>query len=173
MQLPQNNLSQEFPSQSYAIKGHKPPPAYAPRRRSNTDHPALQSGLLHKSHGHGASTKVPFSYWLEQQINKYIYIYVCIYLFIDLNLNMSVVTLNINDLNTLGCQSISLFKKCISSLDWCGSVGWVSFANPKVAGSIPNQGTHLGCRPCRWLGHMQEEAINVSLPLFLPPFPSL
>ena len=45
---------------------------------------------------------------------------------------------------------------------------------PRVAGSIPSQGTCLGprlgsrCGPCERHPH-----IDVSLPLFLPPFPSL
>ena len=51
--------------------------------------------------------------------------------------------------------------------------------NQKIAGSIPNRGTCLGCRPGSPLGGVQERQpvdlshIDVSLPLFLPPFPSL
>ena len=47
-------------------------------------------------------------------------------------------------------------------------------ANQKVAGWIPSPGTSLGCGP----GPQEETCerqphIDVSLPLFLPPFPSL
>ena len=39
--------------------------------------------------------------------------------------------------------------------------------------SIPSQGTCLSCRPGPWLGvHESQPHIDVSLPLFLPPFPS-
>ena len=34
---------------------------------------------------------------------------------------------------------------------WCGSVHWAP-VNWKVAGLIPNQGTHLGRGPGPWLG---------------------
>ena len=47
-------------------------------------------------------------------------------------------------------------------------------AKLKLAGSIPGQGTCLGCRPGPPLGHVEEATlIDVSLPLFLHPFPSL
>ena len=47
-------------------------------------------------------------------------------------------------------------------------------ANQKVAGSIPSQGTCLGCRPGPQYGeHERQPHIDVSLPLFLPPFPSV
>ena len=43
-----------------------------------------------------------------------------------------------------------------------------------VASSIPSQGTCLGCRPGPQEGaHERQPHIDVSLPLFLPPFPSL
>ena len=42
------------------------------------------------------------------------------------------------------------------------------------ASSIPSQGTCLGCRPGPQEGPSERQPhINVSLPLFLPPFPSL
>ena len=44
-------------------------------------------------------------------------------------------------------------------------------ANQKVTGSIPSQGTCLGCRPGTQLGVCKRQPISVSLPLFLPPFP--
>ena len=45
-------------------------------------------------------------------------------------------------------------------------------ANQRCAGSIPSQGTCLGCRPGPQLGVCERQPhIDVSLPLFLPPFP--
>ena len=44
-------------------------------------------------------------------------------------------------------------------------------ANQRVTSSIPSQGTCLGCGPGsarEWQPH-----IDIALPLFLPPFPSL
>ena len=50
----------------------------------------------------------------------------------------------------------------------CGS------ANQRVAGSIPSQDTCLGCGPGpQWGAHKRQPHIDVSLPLFLHPFPSL
>ena len=44
----------------------------------------------------------------------------------------------------------------------------------RVAGSIPSQGTCLGCGPGPQYGASESQPhIDVSLPLFLPPFPSL
>ena len=49
----------------------------------------------------------------------------------------------------------------------------------KVTSSIPSQGTCLGCGPGPHLGRARGNwpvylsHISVSLPLFLPPFPSL
>ena len=40
--------------------------------------------------------------------------------------------------------------------------------NQKVAGSIPGQGTCLGCCSGLHLGACERQLINVSLPLFLP-----
>ena len=46
--------------------------------------------------------------------------------------------------------------------------------NQMVAGSIPSWGTCLGCGPGPQCGaHEQQPHIDVPLPLFLPPFPSL
>ena len=39
--------------------------------------------------------------------------------------------------------------------------------NQKVAGSIPCQGTCLGCGPGPWLGACERQPINVSLSMFL------
>ena len=44
----------------------------------------------------------------------------------------------------------------------------------RVAGLIPSQGTGLGCRPGSQQGvRKRQPRIDVSLPLFLLPFPSL
>ena len=44
--------------------------------------------------------------------------------------------------------------------------------NQSVAGSIPSQGACLGCRPGPHVGeHKRQSRIDVSLPLFLSPFP--
>ena len=50
----------------------------------------------------------------------------------------------------------------------CGAV------NQRVTGSIPSQGTCLGCRPgLLWGMHERQPHIDVSLPLFLLLFPAL
>ena len=47
-------------------------------------------------------------------------------------------------------------------------------ANQRVTGSIPSQGTCLGCRPGpQWGTHERQPHMDVFLPLFLPPFSSL
>ena len=45
--------------------------------------------------------------------------------------------------------------------------------NQSVAGSIPSQGTCLGWGPDPQRGREGQPHIDVSLPLFLLPFPSL
>ena len=54
-----------------------------------------------------------------------------------------------------------------------GVAQWVGChpANRKVSISIPGQGTCLGCGPDPWLGLCERQTIDVSLYLFLPPFP--
>ena len=55
-----------------------------------------------------------------------------------------------------------------------GVIQWVEHwpANPRVAGSVPRQVTYLGCRPGpQWEAHERQPHIDVSLPLFLCPFP--
>ena len=56
-----------------------------------------------------------------------------------------------------------------------GVAQWVELcpANRKVASSIPGQGTYLGCRPGPQLRACERQPIDVSLPFFLLPFPSL
>ena len=47
-------------------------------------------------------------------------------------------------------------------------------ANQRVTGWIPSQGTCLGCRPGpQWRAYEKQPNIDVSFPIFLPPFPSL
>ena len=50
-------------------------------------------------------------------------------------------------------------------------MGWASSHKPKVTGLISGRGTTLGCGPGSQLGAYEREIIDVSLPLFLPPFP--
>ena len=46
--------------------------------------------------------------------------------------------------------------------------------NQMVTGSIPSQGTRLGCGPGPQLGACERQPhVDVSLPFFLPPFPCL
>ena len=57
-----------------------------------------------------------------------------------------------------------------------GVAQWIECrpVNQKVASSIPSQGTFLGCGPGPRLGALERQPhIDVSLPLFLPPIPSL
>ena len=57
-----------------------------------------------------------------------------------------------------------------------GVAEWIECqpVNQRVTGLIPSQGTCLGCGPGPQLGvYNRQPHVNVSLPLFLPPFPSL
>ena len=57
-----------------------------------------------------------------------------------------------------------------------GVAQWIEHrpANQKAAGLIPSQGTCLGCGPGPQEGvHERQPHIDLALPLFLPPFPSL
>ena len=57
-----------------------------------------------------------------------------------------------------------------------GVAQWIDCqpANQRVTGLIPGQGTCLGCGPGPHLGVCEGQPhTDVSLPLFLPPFPSL
>ena len=53
-----------------------------------------------------------------------------------------------------------------------GVAPWVEHwpANQKVAGSIPSQGTCLGCWPGPWSGACERQPVDVSLPLLLPSY---
>ena len=57
-----------------------------------------------------------------------------------------------------------------------GVAQWIEIwpVNQRVASSIPGQDIYLGCEPGPQEGaHEWQLHIDVSLPLFLPPFPSL
>ena len=57
-----------------------------------------------------------------------------------------------------------------------GVAQWIEhgIANQRVAGSIPSQGTFLGCGPgLPWGACKRQPHTDVSFPLFLSPFPSL
>ena len=57
-----------------------------------------------------------------------------------------------------------------------GVAQWIEHqpANQRVGGSIPSQGTCLGCGPGPLQGACErQQHIDVSLPLFLPPFLSV
>ena len=63
----------------------------------------------------------------------------------------------------------------ITSDTLAGVAQWIEHqaAGGKVASSIPSQGAYLGCGPGPLLGAYKSQPINVSLPPFLPPLPSL
>ena len=67
-------------------------------------------------------------------------------------------------------KSELLRNSATSGHGWCGSV----VVNQSVAGLNPSQGTYLGCGsgPLQG-GHKRQPHTVVSLPHFLPPFPSL
>ena len=57
-----------------------------------------------------------------------------------------------------------------------GVAQWIEHwpVNQRVTGSVPSQGTCLGYAPGPQCGaHERQPHIDVSLHLFLPPFPSL
>ena len=69
----------------------------------------------------------------------------------------------------------SKVKKTLSSA-LAGVAQWIEHqpTNQRVIGSIPGQGTCLGCEPGpRWGMYKRQPHIAVSLPLFLPPFSSI
>ena len=61
------------------------------------------------------------------------------------------------------------------SLAMAGVAQWTECRprNQRVAGSIPSQGTCLGCKPGPQVVCEMQPHIDVSLPLFLSPCPSL
>ena len=56
-----------------------------------------------------------------------------------------------------------------------GVAQWIEHGsmNQRIAGSIPSQGTSLDCRFGPLLGAHKRQPIDVPLPPFLSPFPSL
>ena len=57
-----------------------------------------------------------------------------------------------------------------------GVAQWIESqtVNQRITSSIPSQGTCLDCGPDPWMeAHERQPHIDVSLLLFLPPFPSL
>ena len=57
-----------------------------------------------------------------------------------------------------------------------GVAQWIEhwLVNQTVAGSIPSQGTCLGWGPGPQWGECERQPhVDISLPLFLPPFPCL
>ena len=68
-------------------------------------------------------------------------------------------------------SSINKLKTGVLAL--AGVAQWIEQwpENQKVIRLTPNQGTCLGCGPGPQLGaHERQPHIDVSLPLFLPPF---
>ena len=78
-------------------------------------------------------------------------------------------------------QSMLRLKKKKDKFDIKNIQPWLMYLSglsagcePKVTGSIPSQGTCLGCRlGPQWGPCERQPHIDVSLPLFLPPSPSL
>ena len=67
-----------------------------------------------------------------------------------------------------------LLKYIVDAL--AGVAQWIEYwpLNQRVAGLIPSQGTRFGCRPRPQLeAQKRQPHIDVFLPFFLPPFPSL
>ena len=65
-------------------------------------------------------------------------------------------------------EDLHIIKKTQSAL--AGVAQWIECrpTNQRVTGSIPSQGTHLGCGPGpHWRMHERQPHIDVSLPLFL------
>ena len=72
------------------------------------------------------------------------------------------------------CSIHAHLKKVRAAL--AGVAQWIErqSVNQRFAGSIPSQGTCLGCGPGPQFGvHERQPHIDVSLPLFLPLFLSL
>ena len=68
----------------------------------------------------------------------------------------------------------SLWQKKVGTL--AGVAQWTAHGpeNQRVTGSIPSQGTCLGCGPGAQQGACERQPhINVSFLLFFPPFPSV
>ena len=63
----------------------------------------------------------------------------------------------------------------MGSITLAGVAQWIEHqpVNGKVTGSIPSPGTSLGCGSSPQKGVSERQLADVSLLLFLPPFPSL
>ena len=73
-------------------------------------------------------------------------------------------------------ENKTLFKKKKESSGWCGLVDQVDLPACKSQGRWfdSQSGTCLGCRPGpQWGAYERQPHNDVSLSLFLPPFPSL
>ena len=71
--------------------------------------------------------------------------------------------------------SVNTYLKYFKIFALAGVAQWIEHwaANQGSTGSIPSRGTCLGCRPDPQLGACERQPhIDVSLPLFLSPFPS-
>ena len=82
---------------------------------------------------------------------------------------------NANTYNYLAAFSLIAYKQT-KTKTLAGVAQWIEHrpAKQKVAGLIPSQGTCLGCRPGpQYRAHERQPHIDVSLLLFLPPFPSV
>ena len=69
-----------------------------------------------------------------------------------------------------------LLKRIHPGEDLAAVAQWTEccLANPKIAGSIPSQGTCLGCGPGPQKAVRERQShIDVSLPFFLSSFPSV
>ena len=79
-------------------------------------------------------------------------------------------------LNESSCTATSPAWKELQDSALAGMAQWIERwpVNQRVTGSIPSQGPRLGCGPGPWLGICERQPhTDVSLPLCLPPFPSL
>ena len=78
---------------------------------------------------------------------------------------------NLAVLNDNKILSLKAYRSALA-----GVAQWIEHwpANQRVTGSIPSQGTCLGCGPGPLCGvHEKQPHIDVSLILFLSPFPSV
>ena len=72
------------------------------------------------------------------------------------------------------CFHLMLFHQMYKHTALAGVAQWIECqrANQKVTGSIPNLG-HMPGLQATSPGHEMQPHTDISLPLFLPPFPSL
>ena len=74
----------------------------------------------------------------------------------------------------IGAFNLFMFKIIYFALS--GVAQWIECwpANQRVTSLIPSHDTCLGCGPGPWWGSLERQPhIDVSLPLFLPPYSSL